>query len=75
MANANTLEERLTKIENELAELRNRLCSRDSKSNWITKMVGRFENDPVFDEIARLGQELRDAEEPDGTSTLETKSD
>lgn len=73
MANVNTLEERLAKIERELAELRSRVGSPDSKSHWITDMVGRFENDPVFDEIARLAKELRDAEEPDDAGSSEPK--
>lgn len=74
MANANTLEERLAKIERELAELRNRVGTPDSKSHWITDMVGRFGNDPVFDEITRLGKELRDAEEPDDAGSSEAKA-
>jgi hypothetical protein len=73
MANANTVEERLAKIERELAELRNRVGSPENKSHWITDMVGRFENDPVFDEIARLGKELRDAEEPDDAGSSDAK--
>jgi hypothetical protein len=73
MASANTPEERLAKIERELAELRHRVGIPNSKSHWITDMVGRFANDPVFDEIARLGKELRDAEDPNDAGSSEAK--
>lgn len=40
-----------------------RLIPRD-KSNWIEDMRGSAKDDPVFDEIVRLGKEIRDAEQP-----------
>ena len=35
------------------------------KGNWITEITGICKDDLDFDEIVRLGQELRDAEPPD----------
>jgi hypothetical protein len=63
MPESNTVEERLTRIENELTEIRARL-DRPAKKNWISRMRGQFRDDPVFDEAVRLGKELRDAELP-----------
>lgn len=63
MAESNTVEQRLTKIENELRDIKERL-SRPTKENWISKMRGQFKDDSIFDEIVRLGKEMRDAELP-----------
>jgi hypothetical protein len=58
-----TIESRLARIERELAILKAR-TSRD-KSNWIADITGSFKDDPDFDEIVRLGKEMRDAEQPE----------
>lgn len=58
-----TIESRLAKVERELAILKAKF-PRD-KSNWIADITGTFKDDPDFDEIARLGKEMRDAEQPD----------
>ena len=58
-----TIESRLARIERELAILKVR-TSRD-KSNWIAEITGSFKDDPDFDEIVRLGKEMRDAEQPE----------
>lgn len=58
-----SIESRLARIERELAILKAR-TSRD-KSNWIAEITGSFEDDPDFDEIVRLGKEMRDAEQPE----------
>lgn len=60
---SDTLESRIAKIERELAILKSQL-PRD-KSNWIADITGTFQHNPDFDEIVRLGKEVRDAEEPD----------
>lgn len=57
------IESRLAKVERELAILKTKV-PRD-KSNWIADITGTFKDDPDFDEIVRLGQEMRDAEPPD----------
>jgi hypothetical protein len=56
------IEARLAKIERELAILKARE-GRD-KSNWIVEITGSFKNDADFEEIVRLGKEIRDAELP-----------
>ncbi len=55
-----SIESRLARIERELAILKAR-TSRD-KSNWIADITGASKDDPDFDEIVRLGKELREAE-------------
>lgn len=58
-----TIESRLAKIERELAILKTKVPP--DKSNWIVNITGTFKDDPDFDEIVRLGKEMRDAELPD----------
>lgn len=58
-----TVEERLTIIEKELAELKRKLPP--ARQNWIARISGSFKDDPDFGEILRLGREIRDAEGPE----------
>jgi hypothetical protein len=57
-----TLEERLTKMENEVAELKRQFILSTKKTNWIKRVEGTFADRPEFDEVLRLGKEIRDAE-------------
>jgi hypothetical protein len=54
-----SVEERLAKVEQEVAELRARANVLASKQGWVAKVVGSFEDDEDFDEILRLGREER----------------
>lgn len=63
---SDTIEERLSKVEKELAELRRSTQTPRDQSNWITKISGTFKGDADFREIVRLGKEIRDAERFDG---------
>ncbi len=55
------LEGRLSKLEREVAEMRKeRELLRPYRN--IRKTFGMFADDPVFDEIARLGRECRESE-------------
>ncbi|MBC7816759.1 MAG: hypothetical protein IAG10_07720 [Planctomycetaceae bacterium] len=55
------IEERLSRVETELAELK-KAKQQDDDVPWYRKIAGQFNNDPVFDEIVRLGKEIRDNE-------------
>jgi len=59
-----TIEARLTRVERELAILKSKAPR--NKYNWIAEISGSFKDDPDFDEIVRLGKEMRDAELPEG---------
>ena len=63
LAMSDTIETRLARVERELAILRSK-STRD-KSNWLSEISGSFKDDPHFDEIVRLGKEMRDAEQPE----------
>ncbi len=53
------LEQRLVAIEQELADLRNRIGQTPTAQAWQAT-VGMFSNSPEFDEAVRLGREYRD---------------
>ena len=59
-----TVEERLKLIEQELVRLKARVHAASSGKNWIEQITGTAKDDPVYDEICRMGREMRDAEEP-----------
>ena len=60
---SDTVESRLAKLEREFAILKNRV-PRD-RSNWISEITGSFKGDSDFEEVVRLGKEMRDAEQPE----------
>jgi hypothetical protein len=58
------IEKRLEAVERELAALRDEVKGLKPSPNWISTITGSFKDDPEFDEVLRLGKELRDAEQP-----------
>jgi hypothetical protein len=64
MSQASTIEQRLAQVEKELAELKQQVQGQNAKKNWIDSVTGSFKDDPEFDEILRLGKEIRDADKP-----------
>jgi hypothetical protein len=61
MSDASTLEQRLEKLEADVAELKRQ---NGAKSDWLSVVAGSFKDDPGFAEIVRLGQEIRRADRP-----------
>ena len=59
MSDQQTIEERLTAVERELADLKRRLQTPEDGKSWIERIAGTFKDDPDFDEIVRLGREFR----------------
>lgn len=53
-----TVEQRLRKVEKDLAELKAALAP-NHKQPWYRQIAGTFANDPVYREIARLGRLIR----------------
>lgn len=57
------LESRLKGLEADVAEIKALLqAQQEPKEPWWKAVVGTFEGDPVFEEISRLGQEIREKE-------------
>ena len=55
------LEVRVKQLEEEVRDLKTRL-EPVPQAPWYRQILGTLADDPVFDEIAQLGQELRAAE-------------
>ena len=66
MSHAATIEERLADVEKDVTELKLGFSRLGDKRDWIDRIVGSFKDDPEFDEILRLGREIRRADRPDG---------
>ncbi len=59
-----TIEQRLADVELQLAELKAEIKTLVPRPNWISAICGSFKDDPDFDEVLRLGKELREADRP-----------
>jgi len=57
-----SVEERLAKVEKEIAELKSKASRQSPNPDWLKKVEGTFENNPEFLALAKLGKEFRDAE-------------
>jgi hypothetical protein len=58
------IEQRLTSIEKQVAELRQSLSDKNDAPSWLDKVAGSFQDDTEFDEVLRLGQAIREADRP-----------
>ena len=64
MSAAATIEDRLTRVETELAILKEVVLTPTRKPDWLQKIAGSFKGDRDFGEILRLGREFRQADAP-----------
>ncbi len=55
-----TIAQRLVVVEEELAQLKQRVQPSDQP--WYLRHAGRFADDPEFDDMVRLGREIREAD-------------
>jgi hypothetical protein len=58
------LEKRLLALEQTVEKLQKQVDKNDPDVPWWLKNAGMFANDPVFDEIVRLGREYRESLRP-----------
>jgi hypothetical protein len=64
MSQQNGLEERVAKLEAEVAELKTRLGLPVATPDWIARISGSMKDYPEFEEVTRLGREFRNADQP-----------
>jgi len=64
MSQVETIEERLARLEKQVAYLKLQLDKLASKASWIDQVKGSFKDDPEFEEILRLGAEIRRSDRP-----------
>ncbi len=63
MSESQTIEQRLSEVEKELAKLKQQLPLETDEKSWVERIAGTFKDDPDFDEIVRLGREFRQSVE------------
>jgi hypothetical protein len=68
MSDAQTIERRLDSLEREMAELRQRLDRPSASQRWLDSIVGSEQDEPDFDEVLRLGREIRAVDRPSDDS-------
>lgn len=61
-----SVEERLAKVERDLEAIQREKLAENSKLGWLERVRGTFRGDLDFEEIVRLGKELRDNESTEG---------
>ena len=59
------LEERLTAVERDLAELKDHVFRAHRERPWFEKMIGSMRDYPEFAEVVKLGREIRKADAPE----------
>ena len=58
------LEKRVAALEEELAKLKSKLEGSDASKPWWERIAGTFQNDPVYEQAMKLGQEYRRSLKP-----------
>ena len=67
MSEAIPIEKRVEALERQVTELRQQLAQKQSPDDRFRRLSGSFANEPEFDEVLRLGGEIRRADRPDMT--------
>lgn len=59
-----TIEQRLSALEKEVADLKTRLQTTNGAGYWLVRVAGSMKDYPEFAEVIRLGREIRQADRP-----------
>ena len=62
---ATDLEQRVASLEDEMTDVKQRLATTGAQKDWRMS-VGMSKDDPGFDEMIRLGREIRQQERENG---------
>ncbi len=62
MSKSAAIEERLTAVERDLAELKDHVFRSQHARPWFAQMIGSMKDYPEFAEVVKLGREIRKAD-------------
>lgn len=65
MATPTELEDRVASLEEEVARLKQKIDDSGAKQSWIERLSGTFKDDHGFEEIVKLGAEIRKSQRPE----------
>ncbi|MBM4030708.1 MAG: hypothetical protein FJ291_02880 [Planctomycetes bacterium] len=68
MSDTTALEDRVKALESDIAELKRREGREETVCEWLDRISGRLAKYPEFEEVVRLGREMRQADRPDDES-------
>ncbi len=55
------VEQRLSAVEDAVAEIQRRLANRTPAPNWVERFTGSFKDEPAFAEVVAYGRAFRSA--------------
>ncbi len=65
MSEATPIEKRVEALELQVTKLKQQLAHKQSPDDRFRRLSGSFADEPEFDEVLRLGREVRRADRPD----------
>jgi hypothetical protein len=60
----NTLEQRMTILEQTVRELQEAINARKPAPDWLDRVIGSMKDEPAFDEVLAYGRAIRQANRP-----------
>jgi hypothetical protein len=69
------LSRRVATLEATLEQIREQIAHGARQRTWWREDAGRFEEDPVFDEIVELGRAFRESQRPGARKKRSVKND
>jgi hypothetical protein len=72
MGQTTTLEERVRRLERDVDELKR--VSVPAADRWIDRIAGTFKDVAEFDEVLRLGREIREEDKPVRCTSVKIRS-
>jgi hypothetical protein len=64
MSTEPTVEQRLTALEQAVADLQRQLAAQSPGRNWLERVIGSFKDEPAFEEVLEYGRAFRAADLP-----------
>ncbi|MBD1842780.1 transferase hexapeptide repeat containing protein [Cyanobacteria bacterium FACHB-63] len=64
MLDETAIEQRLAKLEQEVAALKQKSAAESASTNWLQNLIGSISDEDAFLQALKYGQEFRDSDKP-----------